>query len=879
MSDKDSQSPASGDESTVKKLDPKVSVRSPSVEEVLEAMVDANSANSQSIINSLRDGLQDDAKKDSDDVTGEATFTEIVSDQLPIFDEYKSEFTYVGPAEPKIFRDPLEPSMTGIGRNAPDLDAFGQKINSSEFLYAIIVKGLTHGSKLTIPVAFEEIWLVRSEDNPSLGRAQKFTTWIIDPRRSTPKWLNNLSPTSNRRVFQRVVDIFVGVPDSTREDPFAFTTPESKSAGNANRLSMQSGNASGNTGGNSNFGFAQSNPRFGSSPQMPNNNFNENMFHSAAFIPDPSGGNCRQESTPFEPNQFTSPPANSGSAGMFGSMSANPDHAKLFRNKNPTPNASISPENAQNNLSPDPMAPEMLFAGCNSVEDCIRKMKLESGAPRHTPQSQRTSSTQDRGSPFGGQSSPGEHDQSRNANHPGVEASGPGRDNHRAHQTPHWHTGLNESPKSCWQDSLGNWYAIVADVTKSGQRGEISPTINYSKESEMSALLVPESDSCCFGRVTKMRTVYLDGQYSPLGSIFAHLSRQDLIKLYTSADDVEQWSRSFYFIEQLLPRPPRAVNELLQLKFEGRATEPWLALVLSSNVFPLEFIQKLKSLVCHFSDRSKRLGESLDDQRYIDYTFRRAEKARSYVGSANDSWLNRKAWQRFASTAQSNPNGLRAQMIVDCFPGNFKAHQATENLKTVTYLLGLCPWSRTEAIGRAVRAACSPPFGPTNCLIAFTEVLKQFIDLNPTLDASCIPKNSRGCPLAMSIQLLRPGEQNNAMMDFCMFCSTQLLVKCGTTKVKYVDALKHSEKSKEQKKNAKSIGKKIDFTRDDDDIIVDGEDDDEPDLSFDDAQPSQANGSPKDSKKKQKKKKNRRRTKNKKTGDDAKKQIPEKGKK
>jgi hypothetical protein len=452
---------------------------------------------------------------------------------------------------------------------------------------------------------------------------------------------------------------------------------------------------------------------------------------------------------------------NSKTPGVFGRFSANPEHAKRFAS-DPTPNISLSMDMRSNNLVPLFQNPAATGGGPNVGQ---RRSSIGSSGQRH----------------------------------PAV-----------ANENI-YHNGMNENPKSCWQHKpTGVWYCKIAESTRSGSRVEISPATSYKAESSFDVIVVPAVDEVYFARDTELREVALDRTYDPKGAIFSYLAKSDLIRIFGTSepepDGSKAWSKAFYVLEQILPKPPRSASEIASFRIQGQITDPYLAMVISCNSWPQDLIDKIKGIIHHFSERSKKMreqGSSTDDERFIEYCMRRAEKARVFIGSSTNCWMSQPHLVKFARCAQTSHFRLTTKMFCDVFPDAERDNQRTEWCKVLSYILGLCSWDRVESVNRDIRRACSGAHSPQNALHSFIDIMISFIELNPMLDDSHAPVNSRGSPLSLGVTRMRPDQPCLCLngSDFPSYLATHLRSVSRDVAFEYNQAKKHEVEVKEQKKN------------------------------------------------------------------------------
>ena len=720
-------------------------------------------------------------------------------DLLPSFHEFRTHNGFSPPAKPCVFREIANAAEYGFKRPNPDLDAFGNRIAvGSEFQYAIATKQRIDLSDTSVITAFDEIWLVYNPQDKAASAALKLRTWKLHAEKDVPSWIKNVHATASNRIFYDFKDDcnishksypvtykhpFVGELDRSKQVAHAETLQSAGQLYNPNSISeltmlnaariaesafgLSSSTNAATASHSGVFGMQSGNfgtPDSGSFHTPDSGISRTSLFEHAAqkanldqlHRHDPIGsmrGNASFESR--SSSSETNP-----AAGLFGSRSANPAHAHMFQQPSgPRPSSSI---NNAGNSGQLPFDPAYAFQGCSSADDC--RKKLEELRPS------------------------------------GASVPSYGACNNR---------DFKDTPKTVWQEEDGSWWAYIADSNKSGQRIDIIPALSYSDETTFNTILVPETDQCFFSQPTKLRSVYIDHLYQPIGTVYSHLSRSDLIRIFHSADDATRWSRLFYFLEQIIPRPARSSTELLECKFEGKINEPWLALVMISNSLPVEFFNKLRALLSHFNDRAKlvEVSTSMDDDRFLDYTLRRADKARKLMGALNDRWLCRKSWKKFANTIQSNYEAVTSDLLKACYPLVAKDVQVADVMKTSAYLLGFCSWDRLEMIAMDIRRAAVTPFSPSNVIDSFVDCLRMFAAQNPHLDQSLVPCNSRGAPLAHAVQMIRPDEPTRALFEFSVFLATQLRTSSGVMQYEFNTA--HTPgPGKKKKKNNKNGGQK-----------------------------------------------------------------------
>ena len=298
------------------------------------------------------------------------------------------------------------------------------------------------------------------------------------------------------------------------------------------------------------------------------------------------------------------------------------------------------------------------------------------------------------------------------------------------------------------------------------------------------------------------------------------------MKLFGSAEPEhsDRWSKLFYFLEQILPRPAKTAHEFCSFRYEGRLAEPWTAVTMSVNSWPSEFYQKLCSLSEHFSERSKRNSDrnSVDDSRFVDFTLRRADVAREHIGMAGEEWLSRPSWAKLAADVQRSPDNLTLSAIKLSLPLHKKEYQLAERINIIPYLLGLVSWSNIEHLATDIRRVCEIPYSPSNAIAAFIEATQKFLRLNPVLDGSTIPTNSRGAPLALTIDKLRPSEPSRTCDEFSSWWSTNAENISSTVQFRFRES---TSQNPNNKRNAtKNKNKRRNSTNTDADVISINED-------------------------------------------------------
>ena len=90
----------------------------------------------------------------------------------------------------------------------------------------------------------------------------------------------------------------------------------------------------------------------------------------------------------------------------------------------------------------------------------------------------------------------------------------------------------------------------------------------------------------------------------------------------------------------------------------------------------------------------------------------------------------------------------------------------SEQLKFLAFILRVAPWGEIETLHAEIRRAAQEPYCPSNAIDAFLACLKGFLRLNPALDASAVPMNSKGRPLAASVTRIRPAMKTKTKDDF-----------------------------------------------------------------------------------------------------------------
>lgn len=702
---------------------------------------------------------------------------EIVPKDLMSFWEYKRSFVITPPDAPSVFAESCQPHEVGFTRPDRTLDATGAEIKSSEFQYAIAIKAKVPNSSAFAPIAVEEIWLVRNSENEKIGRPIAFISWVIDPNSSVPDWVLQLRATASNRIFVKRVNRVISHKSYASLSQGSSSKSSSKLDG-----SLSNGFGSTSTSDRTSQSFGSGHTPFTPFPNGKgvNQQIVNPQFSNDSTV-DTGGGyfGCAPQLTPssgFVPsssNGQSPSPALSGFG--FGSQGSSYAFSGNFglgsQDSILQPNPANLPVNAlSNNLVPDLDSPEILFAGCESVKDCTDRLNgaKKSNFSDHSERPQNHSSENSHHNPF--------------------------------------HKGMSERPRSCWCDpNTKVWWSIINDSNSKGDKVQIVPAVNYSLEENFTAMLIPKSEAVSFGVPVELKVIGLPVAYLPRGSLFGYLSRADLVKIFNSSEDSSTWGKVFFFLEEILPRPPRSGAEFQQMSFEGQIAEPWLATVLSCNQFPIEFLTKLKNLLAFFTERVKKApaSEYSDDDRFIEYSLRRCELARTHLGASSDNWIDSSKWKKYASCAQARHHQLSTKMLLECFPSLYKETQATEMCHVVAFLLGLAPWSRTETISRAVRQASVPPHGPMNALHAFNDTLVLFLDLNPSLDSSALPSNSKGRPLALDISRMRPDAPVCTTLDFAAFCNAQMRPSSAFIKAVYNDKQAHNNQQKKNNRNRK----------------------------------------------------------------------------
>jgi hypothetical protein len=806
-------------------------VKSLSLEEVLKSIADTETLGDENPQTHFRDGLQDDRDESADG------FTRLDIGQLGTFAEYRRVFGDSPPPHDTIFADMCEPQCKGFDRPNPTLDVYGSVIRSSEIQYATIILGFlpTDGNK--VPIAFTETWLLRHESDESLVKAETFMTWVVSPRTKVPQWIMDTRPSSTNRIF--VVDSKRPAPiepynslDAKRsnigsafspEDPHANVSPL-QTSGRHTFLAQENMSSQGSPGtpglaATNLFGTPQPSARSDSCHPMrrPVNSKFGNCCDSLG-----SGGYIQSKNSvdksliPVAPvgKQMDSDDLFLGgndssktSKTDFGRFSTNPEHAKKFA-ANPQSVIGLPPGARSNLLVPNfqtPGNPQISSAtgialgiGQQSTSKDPRRMFPcgDPDDPKPFPQSQQHNAGGFLGSNGFGRPSgqPGVSGPFGSARYSGSPGSSGFTHQSTVNANP-FHQGMNEFPRSYWQDG-DDFYGMIAAQNRNGERIVISPERSNIKEAHFNFLLVPASDECYFSRKTLLRWVHLPSDYTPRGSVYSYLSKSDLVRLFHTSEDETSWSKTFFILEEVMPNPPRSASEMARIKMDGKICDPYWAMVLSCNAFPSELMDKIDRLIAHFDKRTEKCSElsNSDDDRYVEYCLRRMEKARTYVGSACNGWLDQSAFIRFVRTLQIKHQTITVKQFCACFVDVADDQYKTSWIKTCAFMLGLCPWRRVESINREVTRALCSVHSPQNVLKSFTDVLSNYVELNPSLDESSQPLSSRGQPLTLGIEKIRPDQECcTGGVDFIAYFSTNFRNANRDNAYEYNTAKKQNE--------------------------------------------------------------------------------------